>query len=181
MSPLPADLGEGAVLRRLTMADLDEIWVLAEVERPRLEPWMPWIDATRTIDDQRRWLESVVHDQGTLDGCGIFLDDRYVGGAGLRWDPFGVRGEIGYWISAAEEGRGLVTRAVRALIGVGFGDLGLNRIEIRAGVENTRSRAIPERLGFVREGIERGGERGANGFYDLVVYSILEDEWPRPS
>ena len=72
---------------------------------------MPWIDATRTIDDQRRWLESVVHDQASLDGCGIFVDGRYVGGAGLRWDPFGVRGEIGYWISAAEEGRGLVTRA----------------------------------------------------------------------
>ena len=142
---------------------------------------MPWIDATRTIDDQRKWLEGVVHDQGSLDGCGIFVDGRYAGGVGLRWDPFGVRGEIGYWISAAEEGRGLVTRAVRALIDVGFGDLGLHRIEIRAGVENLRSRAIPERLGFVREGIERGGERGANGFYDLVVYAILEDEWPRPS
>ena len=180
VSPLPADLGEGAVLRRLTMADLDEIWALVELERPRLEPWMPWIDATRTIDDQRKWLEGVVHDQGSLDGCGIFVDGRYAGGVGLRWDPFGVRGEIGYWISVAEEGRGLVTRAVRALIDVGFGDLGLHRIEIRAGVDNLRSRAIPERLGFVREGIERGGERGANGFYDLVVYAILEDEWPRP-
>ncbi len=181
MSPLPADLGEGAVLRRLTMADLEEIWALVELERPRLEPWMPWVDGARTIDDQRRWLEGVVDDQGTLDGCGIFVDGRYVGGVGLRWDPFGVRGEIGYWVSATQQGRGLVTRAVRALLEVGFRDLGLHRIEIRAGVENTRSRAIPERLGFVREGVERGGERGSNGFYDLVVYSILEDEWPRPS
>ena len=179
MNTLPAHLGDGAVLRRLTIEDLDEIWALIEVERARLETWMPWVDATRTIDDQRRWLESVANDQGTLDGCGIFVDGRYAGGVGLRWDPFRVRGEIGYWIAAAEEGRGLVTRAVRALIGVGFGDLGLHRIEIRAGVDNTRSRAIPERLGFVREGIERGGERGSKGFYDLVVYSILEDEWPR--
>jgi ribosomal-protein-serine acetyltransferase len=67
---------------------------------------------------------------------------------------------------------------VRALVEVGFRDLGLHRIEIRAGVGNTRSRAIPERLGFVPEGIERGGERGSNGFYDLVVYAILDDEWP---
>jgi ribosomal-protein-serine acetyltransferase len=95
---LPADLGDGAVLRRLRIADLDEIWALIEVERPRLETWMPWVDATRTIDDQRRWLEGVVHDQGTLDGCGIFVDGRCAGGVGLRWDPFGVRGEIGYWI-----------------------------------------------------------------------------------
>ena len=50
MSPLPADLGDGAVLRRLTMDDLDEIWALVDVERPRLEPWMPWTESTRTID-----------------------------------------------------------------------------------------------------------------------------------
>ena len=181
MSPLPADLGDGAVLRRLTMDDLDEIWALVDVERPRLEPWMPWTESTRTIDDQWQWLESVVHDQRTLDGCGIFVDGRYAGGVGLRWDPFDVRGEIGYWIAAAYEGRGLVTRAVRALVEVGFRDLGLHRIEIRAGVGNTRSRAIPERLGFVAEGIERGGERGSIGFYDLVVYAILDDEWPPAS
>jgi ribosomal-protein-serine acetyltransferase len=181
VSPLPVDLGDGAVLRRLTMDDLDEIWALVDVERPRLEPWMPWTEGTRTIDDQRQWLESVVHGEGTLDGCGIFVDGRYVGGVGLRWDPFDVRGEIGYWIAAAYEGRGLVSRAVRALVEVGFRDLGLHRIEIRAGVGNTRSRAIPERLGFVPEGIEREGERGSNGFYDLVVYAILDGEWPPAS
>ncbi len=49
---------------------------------------------------------------------------------------------------------------------------------IRAGVENERSRAIPERLGFTEEGVARGEGRGSQGFYDLVVYGLLEDEWP---
>lgn len=178
MSPLPADLGEGAVVRRLTMDDLGEVWAAVDAARKRLEPWMPWIDGTRTIDDQRRWLESVVHDEDSLDGGGLFADGRYVGGVGLSWEPFRVRGSIGYWISAAFEGRGLVTRAVRALLDIGFREIGLHRIEIKAGTENTRSRAIPERLGFVQEGIERGGGRGSEGFHDLVVYSMLEDEWP---
>ena len=53
-------------------------------------------------------------------------------------------------------------------------------IVIRAGVENTRSRAIPERLGFTKEGVARGEGRGTPGFYDLVVYGLLEDEWPTP-
>lgn len=177
MSPLPADLGQGAVVRRLVMNDLEEIWALVNAERHRLEPWMPWASLTQTIDDQRAWLESVVHDERSLDGCGIFVDGAYVGGVGLRWDPFDVRGEIGYWISAACEGRGLVTSAVRALMDVAFSEIGLHRVEIRAGVENSKSRAIPERLGFTREGIQRGGERGSSGYYDLVVYSMLEDEW----
>ena len=181
MSPIPADLGDGALLRRLRMDDLEQIWALVEAERERLGEWMPWVESTRTIDDQRRWLASVVNDEATLDGCGIFVDGRYVGGVGLRWDPYSVKGEIGYWISSTEQGRGLVTRAVRALLDVGFADIGLHRIEIRAGVYNVRSRAIPERLGLVYEGIERGGERGSGGYYDLAVYAILEDEWPTAS
>jgi ribosomal-protein-serine acetyltransferase len=65
------------------------------------------------------------------------------------------------------------------LLDIGFEEWHVNRIAIRAGVENLRSRGIPERLGFTREGIERGGCRGTGGFYDLVVYSMLRDEWPR--
>jgi ribosomal-protein-serine acetyltransferase len=178
VSPLPTGLGDGATVRRLTMDDLPEVWTTVEASRERLEPWMPWIDGTRTIDDQGRWLRSVVHDETSLEGCGVFVEGRYVGGIGLSWEPFKVRGEIGYWISGAFEGRGLVTRAVRALLDVGFREVGLHRIEIKAGTGNTRSRAIPERLGFVLEGVERGGGRGSHGFHDLVVYSMLEDEWP---
>ena len=178
MSPLPVDIGEGAIVRRLTMDDLPQVWATVDASRERLEPWMPWIDGTRTIDDQRRWFESIVNDEDSLDGGGLFVDGRYAGGVGLSWEPFRVRGSIGYWIAAEFEGRGLVTRAVRALLDVGFREIGLHRIEIKAGTENTRSRAIPERLGFVREGVERGAGRGSQGYHDLVVYSMLEDEWP---
>ena len=177
MSRLPAELGDGIVLRRLTMGDLDEIWALLEQERDRLGSWMPWISGLTTIDEERAWLESVSSNEGTLEGCGLFVEGRYVGGVGLSWDAFNIVGEIGYWIGSEHEGRGLVTRAVRVLIDVGFEELGLNRIVIRTGVDNQRSRAIPERLGFTREGIERGSGRGTGGYYDQVVYATLRDEW----
>ena len=60
-----------------------------------------------------------------------------------------------------------------------FGEFGVHRVVIRAGVENVRSRAIAERLGFTMEGVARGEGRGSGGFYDLAVYAILEDEWRR--
>lgn len=63
---------------------------------------------------------------------------------------------------------------------LGFEELGLHRIVIRAGVGNARSRAIPERLGFTRAGIAREAARGSGGFYDPVVSSLLEHGW-RPS
>jgi ribosomal-protein-serine acetyltransferase len=178
VSSLPADLGDGAILRRLTLDDLEELWALVEAERERIGVWMPWVEATQTIEDERAWLESVTQDERSLDGGGIFVEGRYAGGIGLMVEPFGIAGEVGYWIGSEFEGRGLVTRAVRVLVDIGFRELGLNRIAIRAGVDNHRSRAIPERLGFTREGIERGGGRGTAGYYDLVVYSMLRDEWP---
>jgi ribosomal-protein-serine acetyltransferase len=178
VSPLPVDLGDGGLLRKLRIEDLDEIWALVDAERERLGPWMPWIESTRTIDDQRAWLEGVVRDEQNLDGAGIFVEGRYVGGVGISVDEFSVAGDIGYWIGTEHEGRGLVSRAVRALIDIGFRELGLHRIVIRAGVDNHRSRAIPERLGFTLECVARGAGRGSGGFHDLVVYGLLEDEWP---
>ena len=177
MSPLPVDLGDGAILRRLVPEDLEDIWVVVERERERLGMWMPWPTLTQTIEQQRTWLESVSANQRSLEGCGVFIDGRYVGGVGLTPDGFGISAEIGYWIDSEHEGRGLVTRSVQALIDIGFGEIGVNRIVIRAGVENLRSRAIPERLGFVFEGVERGGGRGTTGYHDLNVYSMLRHEW----
>jgi ribosomal-protein-serine acetyltransferase len=178
VSPLPVDLGDGALLRRLTIGDLEEIWALVQAERDRIGVWMPWVEGTKTVEDQRRWLEGVLSDAKSADGLGIFVDDAYAGGIGLMIDAFSVVGEVGYWIGSAYEGRGLVTRATRALIEVGFLERGLHRITIRAGVDNVRSRAVPERLGFTREGVLRGEGKGSIGFYDMVVYGLLEDEWP---
>jgi ribosomal-protein-serine acetyltransferase len=108
----------------------------------------------------------------------VWVDGAFAGGAGLTVGEFAIAAEIGYWIRSAYAGRGLVTRAARVLTGIAFEEFGVHRVVIRAGVENVRSRAIPERLGFTLEGVARGEGRGSGGFYDLAVYAVLEDEWP---
>ena len=54
---------------------------------------------------------------------------------------------------------------------------GLNRIVIRARVDNGPSRAVAERLGFTHEGTERSGECLRGEFGDVATYSLLADEW----
>ncbi len=86
--------------------------------------------------------------------------------------------EIGYWLGEAYQGRGIMTRSVEALCGVAFGVLGLNRVQIQCAVGNSRSSAIPRRLGFTLEGIARAGELQADGrFSDIEVYSLLREEY----
>jgi ribosomal-protein-serine acetyltransferase len=178
VSRLPADLGDGSVLRRLTLDDLEAVWALVDAERERVGEWMPWVELTRTIEDERGWVERVVADRDGLEGCGVFVEGAYAGGVALMRDQWGITGELGYWLGSAYEGRGLVTRSARVLIDLGFGELGLHRIVIRAGVGNTRSRAVAERLGFTLEGRAREEGRGSGGFYDIVVYGLLDREWP---
>jgi len=56
-------------------------------------------------------------------------------------------------------------------------NVGVHRAIIRAGVGNVRSRAVPERLGYRQEGLEVGGGKGLGGYYDMVVYAMVEEEW----
>ena len=70
-----------------------------------------------------------------------------------------------------------MTRAVRTLVDHAFGVWDLHRVEIQAAVNNHRSRAIPERLGFREEGVLREAERIGDRWNDLAVYAILAPEW----
>ena len=65
--------------------------------------------------------------------------------------------------------------SVRELIDIGYFYYSLNRIDIRCAVENKRSRAIPERLGFKNEGVIRDAERIDNKYLDHVVYGLLKN------
>ncbi|PYS72194.1 MAG: N-acetyltransferase [Acidobacteria bacterium] len=87
--------------------------------------------------------------------------------------------EIGYWLGASFQGKGLVTKSCRVLIDHAFNELKLNRVEMRCGAGNTRSRKIPEKLGFKEEGVVRQGEWLHNRFVDLVIFGMLSSEWAK--
>lgn len=177
MSRALLDLGEGVEIKVLEPDDAEEIFAVVEENRERLREWMPWVDASTSPGDTRTFIERERAADG-LDALGVFVEGRYVGGIGIRVDALDGAAEIGYWIGAAWEGRGLVTRACRGLIAHAFGELGLHRVSIRVAPDNLRSRAIPERLGFRREGVMReAGRTDARGFVDLVVYGLLDREW----
>jgi len=120
MSPLPVELGEGVVLRRYELSDLDALWEAIDEERARLGEWMPFVEGVRTIEDERTWLETVVADEVGFGGGGLWSGSEFLGGVGLLPGPFGIAGEIGYWIRAKHEGRGHISRACRVLIDIGF-------------------------------------------------------------
>ena len=166
------------VLRPPRMADTEDLFALLESSRAYLRRWLPWVDGIRFAKDYRHWIEGDV--AGQEYRFVIVFKGAVVGATGIRGlgSPNKV-GELGYWLAEDMQGRGIVTRTCRALLDYAFGELGLNRMQIRVATGNRRSLAIQERLEFVFEGVQRQAELVNGEYYDLAVYSMLASEWPR--
>lgn len=171
------DLGDGLEVRSYTLADAEALFALVDANRAHLRPWMMWEPTTKTVEDVRAFIQGCLDHPTDIEGNGIYLDGKLVGGVGLTVDTLSNAGEIGYWLDAGYEGRGIVTRVCRRFFDFAFDELGLHRIELHAAVTNVRSRAVAERLGMRQEGVAREGHRLHDGYVDVAVYGILEDEW----
>jgi ribosomal-protein-serine acetyltransferase len=173
-------LGDDALVRTFTVEDADELARVVDVNAERLDRWFPWVDASRKREGALAFIERSLASETDLEGNGIWAGGEVVGAIGLSVNTAWNSGELGYWLDANAEGRGLVTVACRLFIAHGFRQLGLNRITIHSAVENERSRAVAERLGFTQEGVlRRAGRVGGDRYLDLVVYGLLHDEWPQ--
>jgi ribosomal-protein-serine acetyltransferase len=173
-------LPTGHELRPLEERDAEELYALIDANRERLVRWMVWAEGhtpERTLEFIRDAQRQLAGDDGFQ--AAIIDDRRIVGVAGFHRVDWPNRATtIGYWLGAGEEGRGTMTHAVRALVDHAFVEWRLNRVEIRVDVENRRSRAVAERLGFVDEGTLRQALRLADGYHDDAVYAMLARDWP---
>jgi ribosomal-protein-serine acetyltransferase len=173
------DLGEGVELREWVPEDAEEAFAEVDQNRDRLRDWLPWVDATRSPDDVRAFIERCAASDGRQRSFGIYVDDALAGNIGLTCDEDNGA-EIGYWIAEPFQGRGLVTRAARAMLRHAFLERRLRRVQLTAATDNDRSRAVAERLGMTREGVLRqAGRIREDRYVDLVMYSILREEWER--
>ena len=103
-------------------------------------------------------------------------DGSILGGITLRhFDPMRGVIEVGYWLFANARGRGLATRAVRAVAREAFAS-GLSRIEANVRIGNEASERVLERAGFTREGVRRRLLRHGSGRVDATLFSLLPDE-----
>jgi ribosomal-protein-serine acetyltransferase len=115
------------------------------------------------------------------NGCQMAIVDggRIIGMVGFHGVDWQHRStSLGYWLARDAQGKGTMTEAVRGMVDYALRAWKLNRVEIRANVENARSRAVIERLGFHYEGVARQAFRLADGFHDDAVYSMLASDWP---
>lgn len=173
-------VNESVELRQIAQDDAEELTLLIDRNRTYLREWLPWLDSSTNIIDTARFvgrsMEQAADDNGLT--LGIICDTKLVGVIGQHYvDTLNRRTEIGYWLDAGHQGRGIVTAATARLTDYAFRQQDCNRVMLHCAAGNLKSRAVPERLGFVQEGVLREAEWLYDHYVDLVVYSMLKRTW----
>jgi ribosomal-protein-serine acetyltransferase len=172
----------GVHLRMLREDDATELFSLTEKNRRYLRRWLPWVDQNISIADTRKFLENcrLQYDHNKGFQAAIIFGGTIVGMIGFHnFDWANRSAMIGYWLDEGHQGKGLMTKACAMMVDIAFGHYKLNRIEIRCATGNLKSCAIPDRLGFIKEGILRQGEWLYDCYVDLNLYSMLGEDWKK--
>jgi ribosomal-protein-serine acetyltransferase len=174
------DIDENTYLKLLDDQDAEQLFTLTDSCRAYLRKWLPWVDSTKTIEDTKSFIEMTKKKFVSNNGfeSGIWYKGKLAGVIGFHYIDWANRKtSIGYWLGEQFQGSGLMTKSCIAYLNYAFNELKLNRVEIRCAVENSKSRAIPERLGFKNEGTIRDAEWLYDHFVDHIVYGMLAREW----
>ena len=179
MFRLPID--EHSDLRLLEPHHAGELFAAVDADREMLHQWLPWVDLTKSPADTVAFIEDSLAKLASQHEvtAGIWQRGRIAGVIGARLSPLAPTAEIGYWLGAEFQGQGLMTKATAALLRYLFEDRGVNRVEIHCSPENTKSCAIPKRLGFQKEGLLRQAQLVNGRFVDNNLFALLREDSER--
>ena len=173
-------------LAPLSLAMASELFALTQANRSYLRRWLPWLDDTTCKQDTEKFIRlctrkskevSTYLGQGFTQQYAIMLRGKICGVAGFVSLPPKDTPGIGYWLAEDFCGRGIMLRVCQKLLALAFTRYGWNQVEIRCAVGNSKSRAIPERLGFTLRTILPQAEFLYDHYVDHAVYSMRQSEY----
>jgi ribosomal-protein-serine acetyltransferase len=118
-------IDEELQLRLLEERYAREFFALIVCNRTYLREWMSWAANEGSIDDTRTFMKQTLLQFANNEGfhAGIWYRNSLVGSIGYpTFDWANRKAEIGYWIDASMQGRGLVTKACKTLITYAFNE-----------------------------------------------------------
>lgn len=175
---LPRIEGEHINLRGVQESDLETYYnFLLDDEMGRLtgsqgeftgEQTAAWIRKISVPAEDRVDLMIIVRETDELIGEVVLNEiDADNRSANIR---IGIRGH-------AHRGKGYGTEAMTQMLRYGFEALSLHRIHLGVYTFNPRAIHVYEKLGFQREGVERDALYVDGEFHDMILMSMLEDEF----
>ncbi|MGZ8413710.1 MAG: GNAT family N-acetyltransferase [Gemmatirosa sp.] len=178
---LPTIPTERLRIRALTGADVPALFAVfgdPVVCRYWSRPALPDLAAAEALHDEiaQLFVDRTLFQWGIAERA----TDAIVGTCTLAsLTPAHRRAEVGFALARAAWGRGYVAEVLPALLTFAFAALGLHRVEADVDPRNGRSIRALERVGFVREGLQRERYLLHDEWQDAVLYGLLRRDWAR--
>lgn len=174
-NPFPIITTEHLILRRPTIADVDELFLyrsdkdLMQYIPHRLASSKEEIMATIKMIDERIAGAEGINWAITLKG-----DDTIVGMVGyVQINTTHHRAEIGYMLHTPYHGKGIIQEAFQAAINYGFQTMQLHSIEAIVNHENIASKKLLEKTGFTKDAFFKDYLFHNGKYISANVYSLL--------
>ena len=173
-------VGEQVRLRGLREDDLPTLarW---EMDPGRMTTGSNWVVPPSEAAAKERIARWCANERDDLGFAIETLDDPpvLVGSLGL-WGarPKDRNATIGIALGREHTGRGFGTDAMRVIVDYGFREMGLHRVQLEVAAFNMAGVRAYEKAGFVEEGRHRESVWHDGRWYDEVMMSILDHEWP---
>lgn len=183
MTAFTIRVDDETLLRRPTVEDAGQLFALFDANREHLSRWDgPWLDTIKTVADQRAAIRD--HLRPGAEDIDLFLLVIY---RGMLVGTVSVRGlgstdklgHLGFGLSTTAQGRGIMTRSLRAVLDYAMRERGMKRMNIQAATGNLRSRAVAARLGFTFMGVDRRSLVVRGRYIDKAVYVMHRQDWLR--
>ena len=179
-TPFPELRTERLLLRRMTQADMKEIFFLRS--DPRV---MQYIDKepAKTLDDAKEYINMInknIDENVSLLWCICLSDDptKAIGYICLFKFQFeNYRAELGYVLHPDHWRKGLIKEAIIKVMSHAFSSVKLHSIEANINPDNIASGAVLESAGFLREAYFKENYYYDGKFLDTAIYSLLEDNF----
>ena len=166
-------------LEKINLSHAFLLFEAVEKNRSFLSEWLSLPNEVETQEDAVEFIRAVLKDSKRKEDSVfvIWYRKQFSGLISLKEnDLLNNKTEIGYWLTKNMTGKGIVTKSVKVLSEYIFMVMNINRIVIRCAVGNNKSSAIPKRLGFAFEGIEREGEKNSACYMNMEIYSLLKGD-----
>ena len=159
--PAVVDLGDGAALHAPDPIDAEGIAAAIDASRDELVRFLEWAAHPLTVDQQA--VRLAVHAESFAVGGDVqytvVVDGEPAGALGIHERGHGPRTrELGYWLRTSCTGRGVMTRAVTAVVGL-LVERGFELAVITCKEANERSAAVARRAGFTHVATVDGSMR----------------------
>ena len=171
---------ERLVLRRFSVDDAESMYGNWASD-PEVTRYLTW-PAHASVETSKAILEDWVSSYSRTDyyQWAIVLKDHgdapigSIGAVDMSDDVSMV--DIGYCLGRNWWHRGIMSEALKAVIGFFFDKVGANRIESRHDPRNPNSGMVMRKCGMRYEGTLRSSDRNNQGICDVCYYALLKED-----